>query len=62
MTGTQGGGTTNQTTVTRDTVTILLEGKSIPGVYMSIDRSIKAKSDNNQSSHNPSGNSYLEGM
>jgi hypothetical protein len=31
MTGTQGGGgTTNQTTVTRDTVTLLLEGKSIP--------------------------------
>jgi hypothetical protein len=32
MTGTQGGGATNQTTVTRDTVTILLEGKSIPGM------------------------------
>lgn len=34
MTGTQGGGggTTNQTTVTRDTVTILLEGKSIPAM------------------------------
>jgi hypothetical protein len=31
MTGTQGGGgTTNQTTVTRDTVALLLEGKSIP--------------------------------
>jgi hypothetical protein len=27
-----GGGATNQTTVTRDTVTILLEGKSIPGM------------------------------
>jgi hypothetical protein len=36
MTGTEGGcggcGTINQTTVTRDTVTILLEGKSIPGM------------------------------
>ena len=32
MTGTQGGGATNQTTVTRDTVTILLEGKSIPAM------------------------------
>jgi hypothetical protein len=34
MTGTEGsgGGTTNQTTVTRDTVTILLEGKSIPAM------------------------------
>src|ERR1041385_979147 len=31
MTGTQGGGgTSNKTTVTRDTVTLLLEGKSIP--------------------------------
>ena len=27
----EGGGTTNKTTVTRDTVTLLLEGKSIPG-------------------------------
>ena len=27
-----GGGATNQTTVTRDTVTLLLEGKSIPGM------------------------------
>jgi hypothetical protein len=33
MTGTEaGGGSTNNTTVTRDTVTILLEGKSIPGM------------------------------
>jgi hypothetical protein len=32
MTSTAGGGATNQTTVTRDTVTILLEGKSIPGM------------------------------
>jgi hypothetical protein len=36
MTGTGGGGatggSTNNTTVTRDTVTILLEGKSIPGM------------------------------
>jgi hypothetical protein len=33
MTSTSGesGGTTNKTTVTRDTVTLLLEGKSIPG-------------------------------
>jgi hypothetical protein len=31
MTGTAGGGTANKTTVTRDTVTLLLEGKSIPG-------------------------------
>lgn len=29
--GEGGGGTTNKTTVTRDTVTLLLEGKSIPG-------------------------------
>jgi hypothetical protein len=33
MTGTEaGGGSTNNTTVTRDTVTMLLEGKSIPGM------------------------------
>jgi hypothetical protein len=34
MTGTEGGGggTANKTTVTRDTVTLLLEGKSIPGM------------------------------
>jgi hypothetical protein len=34
MTGTEGGGATNQTTttITRDTVTMLLEGKSIPGM------------------------------
>jgi hypothetical protein len=32
MTGTEGGGgTTNKSTVARDSVTILLEGKSIPG-------------------------------
>ena len=39
MTGTAGGGATggitNNTTVTRDTVTILLEGKSIPGMGFS---------------------------
>ncbi|HJT48473.1 MAG TPA: hypothetical protein VJ729_09845 [Nitrososphaeraceae archaeon] len=34
MTGTEehGGATNQSTTVTRDTVTILLEGKSIPGM------------------------------
>src|SRR5919198_1911936 len=35
MTGTEGdtgGGTTNKTTVTRDSVVVLLEGKSIPGM------------------------------
>jgi hypothetical protein len=32
MTGTEGGGTANKTTVTRDTVTLLLEGKSIPAM------------------------------
>lgn len=31
MTSTSGGAATNKTTVTRDTITVLLDGKSIPG-------------------------------